>query len=126
MARVKQTRFGDPKGNCLPACVVSILDMPEKLEELSDFLDEKTDWMGQRLLLAKWLEPLGFTCVPFLPWEDKCEEFIKDITCIAGGISSRGLRHAVVWKNGLVFDPHPDGDGIETVETYTLLIRTDE
>jgi hypothetical protein len=32
--------------------------------------------------------------------------------CIAIGRSQRGVNHAVVWKNGIAHDPHPDNTGI--------------
>lgn len=123
MIGVHQTRFGDPLGNCLPACVVSILEKPDKLDELSDFMQKKTDWSGQQLLLAEWLVQFDMTCIPMLPWEDRCEKFIEGVICIAGGRSPRGTAHSVVWRTNLLFDPHPDGGGIDEPDSYVILIN---
>jgi hypothetical protein len=121
MTPVMQTRFGHD-GNCLPACVVSILDMPDALEELSDVLVGAKDWTQQRLRAVRWLRAYGVTCVPLLPWDTCCEEFIRGCLCIGEGQSARGLGHAVVWCDGLIHDPHPDGTGLTTApETYSVL-----
>ncbi len=127
MIEVKQTRFGEGNGNCLPACVVSILEIPDKLEELSDFMAVKTDWMGQRVRLAEWLNTIGMTCIPLTRWDDCNDRLVRGVTCIADGISLRGIRHAVVWRNDkCIFDPHPEGGGIKSVDTYLLLIQLDK
>jgi hypothetical protein len=121
MTPVMQTRFGDA-GNCLSACIVSILDMPDALEELSDALSSGKHWTEQRVKTVEWLRPYGLTCMPLLPWDACCEEFIRGCLCIASGLSDRGLGHAVVWRDGLIHDPHPDGTGLTTApESYSVL-----
>ena len=126
MIEVQQDRFGEGIGNCLPACAVSILEIPDKLEELSDFLSTHTDWMSQRLRLAEWLNTIGMTCIPLTRWDDCNDRMIRGVTCVADGISPRGIRHAVVWKDGVIFDPHPDGGGIKSVDTYLVFVQLDK
>ena len=121
MTPVMQTRFGND-GNCLAACIVSILDMPEALEELSDALSLGEDWTQQKLQATKWLRPYGMVCIPLLPWDPCCVEFVRGCLCIASGLSDRDLGHAVVWRDGLIHDPHPDGTGLKVgPEQYSVL-----
>jgi hypothetical protein len=109
---VHQTRFGKGEGNCLAACVVSILDAPELLEELSDALKDTVDWESQGLVLLGWLRAHGKSTIPLLLWSKDAEKHIEGLLCIAEGKGPRGLRHAVVWRDGLLHDPHPDGGGL--------------
>ena len=39
----------------------------------------------------------------------------------------RGMEdHAVIWKNGLVYDPHPSGVGLaEDPDTFTVFVPID-
>jgi hypothetical protein len=30
------------------------------------------------------------------------------------------MRHSVVWKNGIAFDPHPSNEGILNVDTFGI------
>jgi hypothetical protein len=113
MQKVLQTRLGDG-GNCLAACIVSILEMHGRLEELSDVMQPAEDWTGQTVLASRWLQHHGWTCIPLVPWDERCEEFIGGCLCIATGISPRERGHAVMWKDGLIHDPHPDGGGLKT------------
>lgn len=123
MTPVMQTRFGHEIGNCLAACVVSMLDVPELLDELSDVLERAEGWTDQRRLLARWLRPYGLTCVPMLPWDDCCEEFVRGVMCLASGISPRAVGHGVVWMDGLEHDPHPEGGGLrDGPQEYTVIV----
>lgn len=122
MTRVQQTRFNHG-GNCLAACIVSILDRPGELEQLSDIIAEGTDWETQRLAALPWLRERGYTCIPFLEWDDRCDEFIRGLLCIASGLSPRGFGHGVVWRDGLVWDPHPERTGLaQASNQYTVLV----
>jgi len=122
MTPVLQTRF-DHDGNCLAACIVSILDCPGELETLSDIIAEGRDWESQRLAALPWLRDHGYTCIPFLEWDEYCDEFIRGVLCIASGLSPRGFGHGVVWCDGLVHDPHPEGGGlVHLANQYTILV----
>lgn len=126
MTPVLQTHLGE-EGNCLAACVVSILDAPELLDELTEVLEGITAFACQRMALAPWLQERGMTCVPIMPWDEHFHEdmrlFLKDVICIASGISPRGHGHGVVWQNGIVHDPYPDGGGFaEGKEPYAFTL----
>ena len=42
---------------------------------------------------------------------------------IAIGKSNRGLSHAVVWKNGIANDPHPDNTGLVEITRFEVLTK---
>lgn len=107
MTPITQTRVGDD-GNCLPACIASILEIPlSAVPELGgddEWLDNLNGFLagyGKRYtrVAAKGdVAPVGYHTVE--------------------GISPRGGLHACVAKDGqLVHDPHPlDGTGRGLVE----------
>ncbi len=105
MIPVQQDRVG-ADGNCLSACLASILELP--LQMVPDFAAE-TDgdeeflravnrWLGRKGLNYRQV-PLG--PVPPVGWHT------------LEGVSPRGGQHAVVARDGVIrHDPHPqDGTG---------------
>jgi len=93
---VRQTRFGF-NGNCMNACIASILDLaietvPYPLNDDEKFLDTK---------LNEWLATLGFAYIEF-PWGPMV--LAPDIYCIASGPAARGFDHAVVAQTALKDD----------------------
>jgi hypothetical protein len=115
---VDQTRFGDPDGNCLAACVASLLELP-----LAD-VDVRGDgewWQG----LARWLEPRGLWPLAFSYPTPEALEQVKGYA-IVSGMTERGLLHATVWRAGkLVHDPHPSRAGLLNVEDVIVLVPID-
>lgn len=118
MIPVDQTTFGAPGGNCLSACVASILDLP--IEEVPYFMSDRfnpqgVDWVRK---LNSWLRPRGY----------RCHVFVRDIMIpeyhIAHGVSPRGVgTHAVVARgNRMVHDPHPSRQGIVGLPTARTVI----
>jgi len=108
---VKQTRFG-VDGNCLSACIASILGCPIELVDISAATD--TQW--QRSINRK-LRDLGF-CLVTIPWCQSTRDVLSGIH-IRHGMSERSaestewLTHAVIYcGNKMVHDPHPDNSGI--------------
>lgn len=118
-----QTRFGLPDGNCLTACIASILELD--LGDLPSFMHHE-DWI---LAVNRWLsdigQPFSILCVRFA---DNAEPkgYLALAWIIASGPSPRGIDHSVVWRNGaMVHDPHPDGSGITRVNDYCVFIAHD-
>lgn len=114
MKPVMQTRFGRD-GNCFAACVASIFDLD--LDQVPDFAVKEGIWWEQ---LCEWSRSQGF--VPLMVKAP----FGFGFSCIASGISKRGLLHAVVWEKGkMIHDPHPDNTGIEGVNEFLVFVPTD-
>jgi len=111
MRSVDQTTYGPTYGNCISACIASILEMP--IEAVPFFADENwwprfLEWLAKRDLSATKIEggppPAGFT--------------------IAFGPSTRlaGRGHACVAFDGIiVHDPHPSREGLPIVDHYVAI-----
>lgn len=123
MTPVDQTTFGVKRwpylpGNCLSACVASILDMPtesvplfvEKSDPCDGIWPERLDaWLVERGLHALIL-PAGIVLAP-------PEGFY-----ILYGRSVKDHEHAVVAKdNAIVHDPHPSRTGLARVDCVILI-----
>ena len=134
--KVVQTRFGYPEGNCLMACVASILEVP--LEELPDLHEEcdtwneeeekwvwEGDWWGvlSEAVKARGWKALGVKEGHLAPWG----------FAIAGGDSPRAdvvdeegknVGHVIVCLDGKPWhDPHPSGAGLGgPIQDWILLI----
>ena len=121
MTPIFQTRFSTAegeKGNCMTACVASLLDLP--IEKVPYFFDFPDFWDAVFAFLYEQgceyngcLRPdadgsIGWDGAPGI-----------DGYFIVAGPSPRwpGARHAVIYKDGrMIHDPHPDGTGILYVE----------
>jgi hypothetical protein len=112
---VDQTRFGDPDGNCLAACLASLLELP--LDDVPHFVAE-----GWYSALERWLEPRGLWPLCFVsPTQAQLERVLG--YAIVSGPTERGLLHATVWRAGLlVHDPHPSRAGLLAVEDVIVLV----
>lgn len=103
-------------GNCLAACVASILEWP--LWAIPAFEDARRG-MHMNQLLEEWLELIGYE----FEWRDG-DLFERGEYYIASGKSPRGVYHAVVYLDGeLVHDPHPLGGGVASVERVYRIFR---
>lgn len=129
MKPIFQTDTSFKTGNCGEACVASILeielsDIP-MLHNPEDPQDGETYCRNLREFLNKF--GLSFIDISFNEGHDS-KDFLKDCWVVASGKSPRGTephhKHAVVWRNGkIVHDPHPDGGGIDEIETYGIFIK---
>ena len=121
MKPVTQTIFGK-NGNCMTACIASILELPI---EIVPHWKTPEHWYEE---LNKGLHKFGYFLLSFpvrkrdgVWWSPP-----NDVVCIAGGMSSRGLGHAVVWCNGhIIHDPHPSHEGIKKIEDFTFICQLD-
>lgn len=111
---VKQTKFGEPDGNCLEACFATLTGIP--LDDIPHFL--QATWFFRYRM---WLRKRGWHIEHFaaptpLPG-----------VAIAGGFSERGIRHSCIYLDGELFhDPHPSNAGLVSVEDYILVWPTFE
>lgn len=101
MEFVDQTEYGKA-GNCLTACVASLLDIP--IAELPNHQGE--DW------LERWNEKLASYNAHLIEIADP--EAVQPGYSILSGLSPRGKwLHAVICLDGkMVHDPHEDRTGI--------------
>jgi hypothetical protein len=113
--RVKQTKLwqadGAHAGNCLVACLASLLEIP--LWMVPPF-DEMFGAFAIINRVNQWLDQ--FANLEMVQLEghqlDKLPTFY-----IASGQSPRGILHATIYSGGqLVHDPHPSDGGLSTVE----------
>lgn len=105
MIKIKQTKFGMPEGNCLAACIASILEIDLETVTING---GATNWYEQA---RNFVLDYGYDLLIL----EKLGNYWTKPQCyyIASGKSSRGILHAVVYQNGeLVHDPHPDNSGL--------------
>lgn len=107
-------------GNCLQACVASVLD--KKLEDVPDFLKlygprwfpELRTWLGQFGKHAAYVSTANSLISHVYPHE---------LHWIGVGDGPRGVRHAVVClHNEVVHDPHPSREGLPEIEDALIII----
>lgn len=115
MMRVLQTKFGEAEGNCFPACVASVLELP--LETIPNFIEQEKETGNHWFWLCnQWLEQLNLALVHLEIPDAKTLYNAKKWALgyhLAGVTSPRNLKHSVVIKNGkVVHDPHPDQDSL--------------
>jgi hypothetical protein len=126
-----QTRFGVGEGNCFPACIASILEIP--LEQVPHFFEgsaggfwtqEQWDAVRQFALCkglgVTWLDPDD-------PADDQwCERLLESHVpyVIFGKQRGGDAGHCVVGCHGeMVHDPHPGGKGLEGKPFMYLLFK---
>lgn len=146
MIPVQQTRFGNGQGNCLLACVASILDRP--LESIPDFTMSGCGWFED---LYEWClnEDIGVICLN--PCDLDSSLFLNlwciliwtvdGCNCCDGKVPDE--NHAVIgrcnriqsnnpdtqdvdkwkWEAIVKFDPNPKGVKLGKLEHAIFLIQ---
>jgi hypothetical protein len=127
MKPVDQTLFGPRPngkvGNCVSACIASLLDLD--IADVPYFMgtdDEPDDLWKKRI--NRWLAPRGFS---FMHLKTDGKRFAQwpPGYFILMGRSPRGL-HAVVAKGGkIVHDPHPSRAGLKSIDGFVVLLPLD-
>jgi len=118
MKNVDQTIFDPENGNCMAACVASILELP--LPTMPNPHGDDGAWYHEWIA---FLKPHNLQILIFQaggevrPWG-------YSILC---GKSPRGdWNHCVVCYNGeMVHDPHPDRTGVESEIDWTVFVALD-
>lgn len=121
MIPADQTNLEDGRGNCLTACVATLLDLP--IGDVPNFIEREDMFKACR----DWLAARGFKMLEFYfsDVEQLKEMYFEPYGefCILSGLSPRkkadgGKKyHAVVGKTvgygvEVVHDPHPSRDGL--------------
>lgn len=99
-------------GNCLQAAVATLLRLP--LEAVPNFLQTEDWWLS----LDRFAARHGYVMLPGGTSEP--------IFGLAFGPSPRGIQHAVVHRDGAVWDPHPDRTMLTSVSTYIEFVGRPE
>lgn len=134
MKKVFQTNFTPGEGNCMSACLATILGL--KIEEVPNFRKQTTNGIEFYQAIQTWLKDFDmFLLVMRLTEGIYFYPFPEETIMIAGGISPRfkdkEISHACVGtiKDGynfqLIHDPHPEGNGFEfqdSIKTYQFLV----
>lgn len=127
MISQNQTDFTFTTGDCMRACVASILELT--LQQVPNFMKDGSNKYYENI--QKWfLEKTSFLPLDVeFKEEGQDREWLKDCICVAVGKSPRakkdGEKHGVVWLNGeMVHDPHPDKTGLAEYPTvFTVFIK---
>lgn len=112
MKKVRQTRGGQPGGNCFQAAAASLFHLD--LEEVPDFMNEIGDpndpedasWLEA---FIEWVRWFGLEVVP-VPWE-YVDAFGLKPTGLVTGLTDTGADHTVVVVEG-EFWHDPAGSGM--------------
>lgn len=125
-------------GNCFAAAIASMLEIPiTEVPNVEVFF--QFDGMYWHEVMDEFLRLKGYELVTdsrfmcFHPelidksngndeWLADASLELKDQYYFVSGLSSRGVRHICIFKNGqMVHDPHPSNDGLETLEIFQTL-----
>ncbi len=116
------------RGDCWRACLASILEVD--IETFPNW-EVKQDWDDYYWRILKILEKIGYEYSSLTIQNTELQELESPDTgnyIIAIGKSPRAVQndiinHAVVWKNGIVHDPHPDKTGILNIIRFEVLSK---
>lgn len=123
MKCLDQTRFDEKYGDCLRACIASIFDFPS-VDFMPNFWEETQDSTEFWELVNAWMKKnLQYGAIVVNAENDKLF-YLDHLLCIAiGNREDTHEEHAVVWRNGLVHDPHPNRKGLSSdPKTFVILV----
>lgn len=111
MIPVDQTETALGKGNCLAACVASILEIP--VCDVPNFRLAENSWLA----LQDWLFLRGLYAVRVFAKQERIASLPGSYCIVTGGSPRNPVLHAVVgmWTDSgvvIAHDPHPDKTGI--------------
>ena len=120
MIPITQTETGD-RGNCLSACVASLLEIP--IESVPNFTSEPYEPPGmQPLRLNEWLSKLGLQAIYYVTDTMHCNHACPDDYYIITGFSPRGRPHVVIGhQKQIVHDPHPTRAGLVSIDGLIVI-----
>jgi hypothetical protein len=110
-------------GDCWRACLASILECDI---EKFPYHNGDISWSNEFDEVIGILESMGYIYAT-MPVNYVTGSILNcsdtDGYSIAIGKSQRGISHAVVWKNGMAHDPHPDNTGLSEITRFEILER---
>jgi hypothetical protein len=110
------------RGNCIQACVASILDLPiDKVPHFGMIADAKSRLSA----IDGFLNKYGYRLVGFAPASEiNNPTLARGVNgyVIASGISPRNRAHVVIYKNGkMVHDVHPARKGLTKLNGFYVI-----
>ena len=124
----KHLHKGKVSGDCWRACIASILECDI---DLFPSPNDIKNWVILYTTILGILEKMGYEYNSYSVAGITEKKMLCDDTdgyCIAIGKSPRTIKkrisHAVVWRNGIKHDPHPDCTGLLDItrfETFTKI-----
>jgi hypothetical protein len=125
MKPVKQTKFGK-SGNCLWACVASLLEID--ISDLPDTkyldCDDEESWFASFYKLQDWLIANHRIFILSIAPSEYINRFLKDTYIMGMGISkSSGCNHSVILKNGIIEHDPKGAYDIDKIIEYDLLVK---
>jgi len=134
MKPVSQDSFGEKKGNCLSACICSILELPIEASKKYDDKWRMGNFTGSKFDLAydDFLKSHRLTLLRF-DWSESFEQALtkehNDLHYILSGpvdgySEGETIQHAVVARGGeIVHDPNPRNKPLHRRELIEFLVR---
>lgn len=131
MLYLKQKYIHIPRkqsGDCWRTAIASLIECD--VEEFP-YWKIGTSWNKHFDKVISKLEELGYKYEWFYPNYSMEEDIYKDAyggILIAIGKSPRSTKnnkfyHAVLWKEGIIHDPHPDNTGILSIEYFERITK---
>lgn len=122
----RQTVFSPTEGDCMAACLATLLEVD--LVDIPNFcaLYPADRWYCE---MVEWLRGRGYGVVSFETDRPPSTYFVGlpvDAVYIAGGRSPRHPgKHAVLidGSGALVFDPHPSDAGILSLDSFDVVFK---
>lgn len=118
MKPVYQTIMTKERGNCLAACIASLLELP--IEAVPNF-SERADWFNY---VDEFLEQFDLQLVQ-TKYSRTAEHLMRGYYILSGPSPNiKGVDHVVIGKNGkVVHDPSPNGKPMEEFNTLEILAK---
>ena len=120
MKKVYQTKFGEDEGNCMAACIASILELD--INEIPMLKDDADGSYAKKL--NDFLKTRECCYVEYETGEPAVNWWVLNSGySIISGDSPRGnCLHAVVgYKGCMVHDPHPDNQMLKNIQTVGFI-----
>ena len=118
MIKVIQTKLHSEtvNGNCLAAAIASLIDCTIEEQPPYEDIDKWTSAMI-RFLKLKGYEFEGTA----RNHEANDYEGVDGYVIMCGDSPRGNFGHCVLWKNGVVHDPHPSNAGLKSPEYFFLI-----
>lgn len=122
MKPVFQTLVGPVDGNCLAACIASLLEIG--IDDVPDLSPHPEDAMGWTLKFREYMKSHGVYPVIYSPGYFQPP---AGVYYLIWGTSPRNLPHSVIGRNGkIVHDPNPAGGGVDPITEIVVFFPTFE